>query len=231
VGWYAACFVGSRPAPLVGEVPEEARAMADKGFGAAGRRVRLLAGAFALITVTSARPVAAEPATCAVDLGLEYVPARPVLEVGDRSRVRLRFGAGTITGGSLVSVHTVRFLLQCDNRMSRLVPCEADRTVVAYGGDATITTTCPGEWQTGHAISARPNQVEFTPSVPLEIPAGTPAFCELEFDVIVLGHSRDATPRLVEQVAAVGFVRTDAGCDNGLRAAVAVGGGLPVRAP
>jgi hypothetical protein len=166
-----------------------------------------------------------------VQLGLEYGSTAELLDSGDRVRVRVRLGAGSVAGGTAAIVRAVRFMLHCDGRMARLVPCEPDRAAVAYGGDETLTTTCPGVgWSSGHPSAPRPNLVVFTPNPAVEIPAHSRDYCDLEFDVVVAGGSRDATPGVIEQMASVGFMRSDATCDNGLRAASAVGGGLPVPA-
>jgi hypothetical protein len=162
-----------------------------------------------------------------MQLGLAYVAERSVAAPGDVIRTRLTLGTGGIEGGTTLTLQALRFFLQCKANGARLLPCVQDGAVVAYGGDDTITTTCGGvTWATGHGPDPRSNQVVFTPSVPLEIPANAPAFCELEFDVTILGPSRDATPAVAEQVAGLGFNRNDAECDNGLRAVAAATGGL-----
>jgi hypothetical protein len=188
------------------------------------RNGRRLAGATALaLLVGAVVPAQASPAaTCGMQLGLDYVSAADSAAPGDPIRVRLTLGSGP----SKVTVEAVRFFLQCNARASRLLPCVQDGPVVAYAGDETITTDCPVAWSTGHAGGPRPNQLVFTPDAPLDVPANTPSFCALEFDVIVLDGSRDATPEVIEQMAGLGFSRADAGCDNGLRAAAAIMGGI-----
>jgi hypothetical protein len=167
--------------------------------------------------------------TCAATLALDYVAGPRVAAPGDVVRVRLTFGTAAIQDGGVLAVRAVRFFLQCNADAARLVPCLDDGVAVAYGGDGTITTDCPGvAWGTGHGPSARPNQVVFTPSGPLDMPPQQAGFCALEFDVTVLDGSRDATPDVVEQVAALGVTRADAGCDNGLRAAAVATSGLRV---
>ena len=193
-----------------------------------GERRASLCMAVAVLVLGAGRAVAGGM-SCVLNLRLDYV-ANEVSAPNDSVRVRLTLGTGAVERGSRLDLHAVRFFLQCDTRVSKLLPCVQDGAVLAYGGDHTILTTCPGTWSTGHDATAAPNQVVFTPSESLAIPPDNPTFCELEFDVIVLGPSRDHTPGAVEQVAAVGFQRADAACDNGLRAVAAVTGGIPIAA-
>ena len=192
----------------------------------------LRSGAMALVLVVagSGPALASGAGTCGLALQLDYVgdvaPVLPDVPV----RVRLTLGAGTIANGTSLTLRTLRFFLQCNANTSRLVPCAQDGFVAAYGGDDTIATTCAGVWSTGHDRSARPNQVVFTPSEPLVIPASNSSFCTLEFDVQILGPSRDATPAVVEQAIAAGFDSPEAGCDNGLRAAAVATSGIPLAA-
>jgi hypothetical protein len=165
---------------------------------------------------------------CSIELKLDHVDPPAVAVAGDRVRTRLTLGAGGIEGGTELSVDGIRFFLGCNAARTRLFPCSTDGSGVAYGGDETITTTCPVGFSTGHAAGPRPTEVLFRPSAPLSIPANSPEFCTIEFDVIVNGPSRDATPGMVEQVAALGLTRPDAVCDNGFRMGVAIMGGIRV---
>ena len=79
-----------------------------------------------------------------------------------------------------------------------------------------------------HAAAARPNQVVFSPNVPIDVPVGNPAYCQLEFDVVVLGMPRARTPGVIEQLFAVGFDQADVVCDNGLRGIAGTMSGLRV---
>jgi hypothetical protein len=161
--------------------------------------------------------------TCQIQLSLDYLAGKTEAVPGDLVRTRITLGTGAIQGGTTLTVEVLRYFLQCDADASRLLPCDQDGAIVAYGGDETITTSCEGiSWSTAHSASARPNQVVFAPSAPLAIPANTPAFCELEFDVRILGHGRDSSPRMTDQVAGLGFNRRDGECDNGVRAIAAV---------
>jgi len=201
----------------------------DRGSIVAKFRTGLLA--LALVAAGSRPVLAGGAGGCVLDLQLDYpdditaaVPDAPV-------HVRLTLGAGSIQNGTTLSLKALRFFLQCNAGATRLVPCAQDGYVVAYGGDDTILTTCAGvAWSTGHDVSTRPNQVVFTPSAPVDIPAGSTNFCTLEFDVRVIGPSRDVTPAVVEQLVAAGFDRPDAVCDNGFRAATAATGGIPLAA-
>ena len=189
----------------------------------------------ALLCAVLAVVLAAVPArgvsigTCVMNLGVDYLSSREAALPGDHVRVQLTVGTGVIQGGTRATLHAVRFFLQCNGPVDHLLPCVQEGTVVAYGGDDTITTTCPGAtWATGHAAAARPNQVVFMPSVPIDVPAGNPAYCQLEFDVVVLGMPRARTPGVIEQLFAVGFDQADAICDNGVRGVVGTMSGLRV---
>lgn len=157
--------------------------------------------------------------SCHLNLQLEY-PIR----IGPTQRVRVIFGATRIDNGTGTVVHALRFFLQCNGKSARLIPCAPGGNFVAYGGDDTITTSCPWvRWTTGHPVASRPNVVVFTPHPALEVPAGTREHCELEFDVYALGAAE-----FVPQVVDVGTERPEAECTNGLRgAATATGGFAP----
>ena len=175
-------------------------------------------------------PALAGPAdSCGIRIGLDYLSGQNEAAPGDLVRARLTIGAGDIQGGTTLTVEALRYFLQCDADASRLLPCRQDGAIVAYVGDETITTTCENvAWGTTHGASPRPNQVVFTPSAPLEIPANSPDFCELEFDVRIVGHGHDSSPDMTDQVAGLGFSHRDGGCDNGLRAVAAVTAGIHV---
>jgi hypothetical protein len=196
-----------------------------------GKRQGFLTATFAFgLFAATAGPALADPtSSCQIQLGLDYLSGQNEVVPGDIVRARLTLGTGAIQGGTTLTIEALRYFLQCDAGASRLLPCEQDGSVVAYVGDETITTTCESvAWSTRHSASPRPNQVVFTPSAPLEIPANSPAFCELEFDVRILRHGRDSSPDVTDQVAGLGFSRRDGGCDNGLRAVAAVTAGIRV---
>ena len=177
-----------------------------------------------------AGPALADPAdSCHVQVSLDYLSGQNEAAPGDIVRARLTLGTGDIQGGTTLTIEALRYFLQCNVDASRLLPCDQDGSIVAYVDDGTITTSCEGiSWSTRHSASPRPNQVVFTPSAPLEIPANTPDFCELEFDVRILGHGHDSSPAVTDQVAGLGFSRRDGGCDNGLRAVAAVTAGIHI---
>ena len=183
-----------------------------------------------LVVVSAAVPAwGVSIGTCVMNLDVDYLSSREAALPGDHVRVQLTLGAGFIQGGTRATLHAVRFFLQCNGPVDHLLPCLQDGAVVAYGGDDTITTTCPGAtWATGHAAAARPNQAVFTPTVPIDVPGGNPTYCQLEFDVVVLGMPRAPTPGVIEQLFAVGFDEADAVCDNGLRGIVGTMSGLRV---
>jgi hypothetical protein len=194
-----------------------------------GPKRRILAAVGLVLLLDAAGVSAGTSPTCGMSIGLDYLSGPRVAAPGDVVRVRLAVGGGAIVDGTSVTVRALRYFLGCNAGAARLLPCVEDGVAVVYGGDSTLTTTCAGVvWRTGHGASGRPNQVTFTPDPPLVVPANTPDFCSVEFDVEVVGPSRDTTPALVEQVAGLGFNRRDADCDNGLRATVGTTGGLRV---
>ena len=150
----------------------------------------------------------------------------------DKVRMQLTLGAGTITGaptppGPWLTIHRLKFDLDC---ATGTLPCGDQGPVVAYGGDGTITTDCPGvSWTTNApAGGSGTNEIVFTATPAITIAGGVTNFCHLEFDLIVdnpeptSGPQSDTTPLLIEEV--FGFVQTtafadgDAMCNNNLQA-------------
>src|SRR5206468_2809564 len=116
-------------------------------------------------------------------------------------------------------VNRLRFDLDCDSNFTLGIPCTDEGMKVEYEGDSTITTTCGVTWATGHGVSDTPNEVVFTPSSPVMIPASQtipPGFCALEFDVKVLARSTDGTPNEIEETTGYLASQNDARCDNNL---------------
>src|SRR2546426_5456655 len=139
--------------------------------------------AFLLIGVAFPRAAHAVPSTCNSALQIAYVSGPNFPNIGDTLRVQLTLGAGSIANGTTFTLNRVRFELDCTNTSTGSVPCTDDGTVIGYLGDGTITTTCAGvSWATGHAASGSPNEVVFSATPAIFIPAGSGSFCQLEFD-------------------------------------------------
>src|SRR5207249_2676527 len=152
--------------------------------------------------------------------------------VGDTLRVQLTLGALAVQNGTTFTLNRVRFELDCTNTSTGSVPCTDDGLVIGYNGDATISTTCAGvTWTSGHATSGSPNEVVFDASPDIVIPAGSANFCQLEFDVTVLGASNDATPNTAEETAGYNASQSDGACDNGLASSGAQSGSIPLCPP
>ncbi|TMA50288.1 MAG: hypothetical protein E6J83_00555, partial [Deltaproteobacteria bacterium] len=152
-----------------------------KGLSTAGVVLGLLAGA----------PSIAAAKTCNGLLTIDYVMGPNFPRPGDVVRVRLTLGTGSIQGGTKLTVNRLRFDLDCDSNFTLGIPCTDEGAIVEYEGDPTITSTCGVTWSSGHAVGSSPNEVVFTPSTPVMIPAGQsipPGFCVLEFDVKVLSQ-------------------------------------------
>jgi len=164
-------------------------------------------------------PAVAGAATCNGLITIDYVGGPAFALPGDTVRVRLTLGTGSIQDGTLLTLDRLRFDLDCNSDSTLGIPCVDDGATVEYEGDTTITTTCHVTWSSDHAVGTAPNQIVFTPSSPLEIPADTPVdpgFCNLEFDIKVLGMSTDGTPDQIEETTGYLATADDASCDNGL---------------
>jgi hypothetical protein len=157
-------------------------------------------------------------ATCNGLTTIDYISAVNYAVPGDIVRVKLSLGTGSINLGTQLSIQRIRFDLDCNSNFPLTFPCTDEGAFIEYEGDGTITTTCGVVWTTGHAVGSAPNEVVFTPNVPLVIPpnqATPPGFCQLEFDVKVLAApSIDATPNAIEEIG--GYTLIDGMCDNGV---------------
>src|SRR5215475_10507777 len=152
-----------------------------------------------LALLLGAPGIARAALTCNAFVHLVYVGHTPPNVV----RVRVSVVAGAILGGTKVTMDEIRFDLDCDSNFPLLPPCTDEGAVIEYEGDSTITTTCPVTWSTGHGVGTLPNTVTFTPSPPLDIPAGSlpiPGFCNLEFDVKIVGNDIDGSGAIDELV-------------------------------
>jgi hypothetical protein len=180
-------------------------------------------------SVMIAAPDAARAAnTCNGFVALGYEGGEGLNQVGDQLRVVLTVGAGTIRGATKARLHRVRFALDCDSGSPLGLGCADDGAVIKYLGDATIQTTCPSAFTTGHAVGTLPNELVLTPSPALDLPPEVPSFCEVSFGLEVAGLSDDATPGLIEE--ATGYLpgNGDLRCDNGLAAGSTQSGSLPL---
>jgi hypothetical protein len=155
---------------------------------------------------------APEANTCNGNSELNYPTAPNFVALGTTVRVVIQLGAGGIQGGTSLSINRVKFNLDCNN--SNLgINCLDDGNVVSYQGN--LSTTCAVTFTTPHAAGDfLPNQVVFTPSVPVVIPAGTSNFCTLSFDTKVESTSTDSTPTVVEEVSGFDASSGDGVCDT-----------------
>jgi hypothetical protein len=162
--------------------------------------------------------------TCNGFVNIDYVGAPPVTNIGDTVRIKVSLGTGTIAGGTKLTINSLQHNQDCNANFPLTPPCTDEGAIIQYEGDGTITSDCPVVWSTGHAVSANPNEVIFSATPALDIPANVPTlpgFCSLEFDVRVLGPSIDGSGK-IEQL--VGY--DIAACDNG----VLVSGGFQTAA-
>jgi hypothetical protein len=148
--------------------------------------------------------------TCETFEELTYPAAPSLLTVGSILRPHVSLGAGHNLGGASSLVNRFRFNLDCENS-SLGINCADDGPVVSYQGG--IVTTCGVTWTASHAPGdTLPNQIVFTPSSPISIPADTPGFCSFEFNVRVEARSNDGTPDQIEQVCGLNAATGDASC-------------------
>jgi len=147
-------------------------------------------------------------ATCNGTIEISYVSTDNPNVVGSVDRVRLRFGAGGISGGTTLTLSNIFFDLDCKAGMAG---CVDEGAVVSYKGDSTITTTCSSSFSSNNPSGgAATNEIVFTANPSVDIPASTFPFCELQFDIQIVSLSTDSTPNTIEERA--GFAT--ASCDN-----------------
>jgi len=94
------------------------------------------------------------------------------------------------------------------------INCRDDGRVVSSQGG--VTTTCPSvTFTSSHSVGdSLPNQVVFTSSSPLMIPAETESYCDLEFNIRIEAGSNDGTHDLIEQVAGFSVAIGDGVCNT-----------------
>src|SRR5437762_5021515 len=163
-----------------------------------------------------------------------FDPGNPKGNGGNRLRVNLAIGAGSISVGTPppLTVNRVRFDLACVANTGG--PCTTPQAnVVQYGGDATITTTCGVTWTSTTAQGG--NEIVFNASQPIVLAQNTdprsPAGCELEFTILVQGQEppgSDATPQVVEEVAGYNNGAGDATCSATLQSGTGQTADLPI---
>src|SRR6185503_7670149 len=136
----------------------------------------------AMVALSVPAMASPEANTCNGSSELSYPTAPNFVAIGDNVHVVLSLGAGGITTGSnlTLSINRVKFNLDC--QASNLgINCLDDGPVISYQGN--LTDTCPGSFSASHSAGdTLPNQVVFTPSSPIVIPANTQNFCQIEFD-------------------------------------------------
>jgi hypothetical protein len=164
--------------------------------------------------------------SCEPLLELSYPSSPNLHRLGDTARAHITFGGGRTGLGVPIVVHRVRFDLDCQ-ATNVGINCPDDGNVVSYQGN--LSTSCPVEFTSSHAPGdSLPNQVLFTSTVPFQIPANTPDFCSLDFDIRLESHSNDGTPDTVEQSCGCEGGADDALCEVGgiARSAEETGNGI-----
>ena len=178
------------------------------------RAVAVAAGFMALAFIAGAPQEASAQNTCNPDTSISGSPGGPFVIPSPTITITLEIGAGNINNGTTMTIPSVAYALDCDN--DGVLPCTDDGGQMTYLGDGTISTTCTDgssaiSWTTGHGVGTAPNDITFTPTSPVVVNANST--CDLEFNVMILTASTDATPTLVE--VAAGYAGA---CNNGLNA-------------
>src|SRR5882724_10661462 len=167
-----------------------------------------------------------------------FDPGDPQGNGGNKLRVNLAIGAGSISVGSppQLTVNRVRFDLACVANTGG-PPCTPQPNVVQYGGDATITTTCSGVTWTSSTASGG-NEIVFNASQPIVIAQSCGprsgvgcGNCNLEFTILVQSQEpsgSDATPQVVEEVAGYNNGQGDATCSPTLQSGAGQTADLPI---
>ncbi|MDX1554846.1 MAG: hypothetical protein R3212_02355, partial [Xanthomonadales bacterium] len=169
-------------------------------------------------------------AVCNGNINLGYSGGPNFAAAGSTYTVEAALGTGTITGGAAntLTINRFRFQLDCNAAFALGIPCTDEGAFVSYAGNID-DTGCPAgaPWS---AVAAG-NEVTFTPTAPVVIPANTApaAGCVIEFDVTVDAvPSIDVTPGQIEEVVGYSVANTDAQCDNGLTSGANQSGAIPV---
>ncbi len=144
-----------------------------------------------------------------------YLSPANYYQVGDIVRVQIQLGSGIIQGGTQVTINRVRFELDCT---ALGVPCPDAGNLISYVGNITSTCSVPvllggGSvlWTANSAGGTLPNEVVFTATPGLVVPANTPFLCDLQFDLQV-----NALPigTSISQAAGFGIPNNDAVCNT-----------------
>jgi hypothetical protein len=107
------------------------------------------------------------------------------------------------------------FDLSCADPPGPTPNCASEGPVIAYDGDASIMTNCPGTLTSDNpGGGAAPSHITFTFAPIVSVPTGSsipPGFCSFSFTETILAQSTNSTG-VIEQV--IGY--DVAACDNGV---------------
>jgi len=166
-------------------------------------------------------------------INISYPGSQPINSIGDVLTVRVDLGAGTITGGPLnvLLLQKMGFDLSCADPPGPTPNCASEGPVIAYDGDASIMTNCPGTLTSDNpGGGAAPSHITFTFAPIVSVPNGSPippGFCSFSFTETILAQSTNSTG-VIEQV--IGY--DVAACDNGvLLSGGFQTGSVPVESP
>jgi hypothetical protein len=178
------------------------------------RVVALGAIGLGLSAVLAVRAFAVD--TCNGFVNIDYVGNPPVTNIGDTVDMVISLGTGSITGGTKLTISSLQLNLDCNSNFPLTPPCHDEGAIIEYEGDSFLSTTCPATFTSNvPAGGSAMNQVIFTASTPIDIPANVPpqpGFCTITWRVKVLGTSIDHTPGVIEQLVGYDIAQ----CDNGV---------------
>ena len=152
--------------------------------------------------------------SCNARSDLVYVNPQNYYKIGDIVRVEILLGTGAIRGGTHLTVNRVRFELDCTDFG---VPCPDAGNLISYVGN--ISTTCEGTtWTPNSTGGPAPNEVVFSASPGVVIPAQQDPYCNLQFDIRV--DNFPPTGLVIRQAGGFTIPALDAVCNTaGLLAA------------
>jgi hypothetical protein len=175
------------------------------------------------ITAGSASVVGAVQNTCSPALDFLYTaganfpqPVPPGNPGDDQLTVQLTLGAHDIQNGTTLNVSDMRFDLDCSDALPS-PPCTDQGDIIEYQGDGTIVSDCvvgqTSVFWTSTAIGT--NEIMFTPTPTIPIPANTVTFCHLSFDIRV-AHLPSTPVNTFGTTKELAYYGPNTTCNNGL---------------
>ncbi len=146
--------------------------------------------------------------TCNARSDFQYISPQNYYQIGDTVRIEIVLGAGLITGRNPGHDRPcpVRARLH-----SLGVPCPDAGNLISYAGN--ISSNCAGiSWSANSAGGPAPNEVVFSATPGVVIPAGQGTFCSIQFDVHV--DNFPPTGLVIRQASGFTIPALDAVCNT-----------------